>query len=200
MSWQIDMCDPQKTLDAADFFYVLTEVTNIVEEVMRRDSRFELDEEDRAFIMRRVQTMVQPGPGASEAMIVKESERKKNVEGSTPTPFQRFDHVVCRPDREHLWLAGVVREYVHAIDEDGPENHGQARRYVHVMIDAPDNRLLAVPEDECHLQRAAACDGLMCCRIPPPADPDRGTGLKRKRTHILTYLGRVLAVSPDPER
>ena len=45
-----------------------------------------------------------------------------------------------------------------------------------------------------HLQRDATCD-----RDPPPADSDRASGsvVKRKRNHVLTYLGKVVAVSSD---
>ena len=141
VSRQIDACDPQRTLDAADFYHVLTEVTNTVMGVMMRDSLTELDEQDRAFICRRVQTMVQPGPGASEAMVV-------------------------------------------TIESEG-----------HKGFDSLDSScLVAVPEDTFHLQRAANSDGLVCYRLPAPADSERATGVERKRSHVLTYLGRVIAV------
>ena len=54
--------------------------------------------------------------------------------------------------------------------------------------------LVAVPEDSFHLQRAANSDGLVCYRLPAPADSERATGVERKRSHVLTYLGRVIAV------
>ena len=70
VSWQIDACDPRKTLDASDFHFVLTEVTETVMRVMGEDGRTELDDEDRGFITRRVAALVQPAPGASEGPMV----------------------------------------------------------------------------------------------------------------------------------
>ena len=35
--------------------------------------------------------------------------------------------------------------------------------------------LVAVPEDGFHLQRAANSDGLVCYRLPAPADSERAT-------------------------
>tara|TARA_B110001452_G_scaffold210206_1_gene180578 strand:- start:265 stop:1101 length:837 start_codon:yes stop_codon:yes gene_type:complete len=70
VSWQIDACDPRRTLDASDFQFVLTEVTETVMRVMSEDGRTKLDDEDRGFITRRVAALVQPAPGASEGPMV----------------------------------------------------------------------------------------------------------------------------------
>ena len=67
---QVACADPDRTLSSDDFFFVLTSVTETVVRVMTRCSRSEMDEEDRAFIARRVRKMVHVGPGASLAMMV----------------------------------------------------------------------------------------------------------------------------------
>ena len=197
MSRQIDACDPRRTLPGADFHHVLTEVTNIVLGVMIGGARNTLDEEDRDFIRTRVRKMVRPGPGASEAMMVTEPDGQNGFE-QVSTPFQRFDQVVCRLDGERKWIGGVVRECEPpAVNEDSAlEDDGQSMpRYVHVVVDPPDNGLIAVLEHDCHLQRTAGCDGVVCRRIMASTDSsDRAMGLKRKVTHLLTYLGRVVAV------
>ena len=197
VSRQIDACDPRRTLPGADFHHVLTEVTNIVLGVMIGGARTALDEEDRDFIRTRVRTMVRPGPGASEAMMVTEPDGQSGSE-QVSTPFQRFDQVVCRLDGERKWFGGVVHECLPpAVNEDSAlEDDGQSMpRYVHVVVDPPDNGLIAVLEHDCHLQRTAGCDGVVCRRIMASTDSsDRAMGLKRKVTHLLTYLGRVVAV------
>ena len=113
------------------------------------------DGEDLAFIRRRVQELVQPGPGASEGMVVydyeeasRRCERQRAAAPSTER-FQRYDHVACRLDGG-TWASGVVHlhaklPFVHVklIDPDDMYNHG---------------RIIAVPEGACHLQRAAVCD------------------------------------------
>ena len=196
VSRQIDACDPGRTLPGADFHDVLAEVTNIVLGVMIGGARTALDEEDRDFIRTRVRTMVRPGPGASEAMVVTEPNHQIGCE-QVSTPFQRLDQVVCRLDGDRV--GGVVRECLPpAGNEANAEDDGQSKpqHLVHVVVNPPDNRLVVVLEEDCHLQRTAGCDGLVCRRIPAStgsSDPDRSMGLKRKVTHLLTYLGRVVA-------
>ena len=58
VSGQLDVFDPQRSLDASDFYHVLTDVTDTVMRVMGEEGRTELGNEDRAFITRRVQEMV----------------------------------------------------------------------------------------------------------------------------------------------
>ena len=70
VSFQIEACDPRRSLCGADFHHVLTEVSEKVLRVMVEGERAELDSKDRAFIARRVGMMVRPGPGAQEAMTV----------------------------------------------------------------------------------------------------------------------------------
>jgi hypothetical protein len=200
VSRQIDACDPARTLPGADFHHVLTEVTNIVLGVMIGGARTTLDEEDRDFIRARVRTMVRPGPGASEAMVVTEEPSRQSGSQQAPTLLQRLDQVVCRLDGERV--GGVVRECLPAVDEaSNAENDGQRsskpQHVVHVVVNPPDNRLIAVLKDDCHLQRTAGCDGLVCRRMRTTStdSSDRSVqGLKRKVTHLLTYLGRVVAV------
>jgi hypothetical protein len=200
VSRQIDACDPARTLPGADFHHVLTEVTNIVLGVMIGGARTTLDEEDRDFIRARVRTMVRPGPGASEAMVVTEEPSRQSGSQQAPTLLQRLDQVVCRLDGERV--GGVVRECLPAVDEaSNAENDGQRsskpQHVVHVVVNPPDNRLIVVLKDDCHLQRTAGCDGLVCRRMRTTStdSSDRSVqGLKRKVTHLLTYLGRVVAV------
>ena len=69
--------------------------------------------------------------------------------------------MVCRLQGHAEWVSGVV----HAVDETTAADQIHPRRaaIVHVMLDAPDglgtnggtNKLVAVPEDACHLQRSA---------------------------------------------
>ena len=108
VSRQIDACDPARTLPGADFHHVLTEVTNIVLGVMIGGARTTLDEEDRDFIRARVRTMVRPGPGASEAMVVTEEPSRQSGSQQAPTLLQRLDQVVCRLD-------GVIGELDEAL-------------------------------------------------------------------------------------
>ena len=73
-----------------------------------------------------------------------------------PMKFQLGDHVVCRIGCQRNFSSGVVQG---VIDEEGREEgagqgQGQMVRLVHVMTDRPNSRLVAVPEDDCHLQRA----------------------------------------------
>lgn len=157
MSGQIDACDPQRTLAADDFYHVLTEVSDRVMSVLVRDARAELDDEDRAFITQRVRWMVRPGPGASEAMVVADGRGKLAPEGAKPIEFDRGQRVVCRLGGKDKWAAGgVVQQHAAATDDDGG---GLTKPcYVHVMMDPPHCRLIAVPAADVHLQRAAACE------------------------------------------
>ena len=198
VSRQIDACDPGRTLPGADFHDVLAEVTNIVLGVMIGGARTALDEEDRDFIRARVRTMVRPGPGASEALMVAAEPNHQNGSEQVSIPLQRLDQVVCRLDGERV--GGVVREYLPpaiAVNEANAKDDGQSKpqHVVHVVVNPPDNRLIVVLEEDCHLQRTAGCDGLVCSRIPASTgSSDRSMGLRRKVTHCLTYLGRVVAV------
>ena len=165
VSQQMDACDPERTLDAADFHNVLTDVTETVMRVMNEGARTEFNDEDRNFISWRVKCLVRPGPGACEALTVPEFgmelQGKRRIEVAKPMRFQRLDRVVCRLGGNN-WESGVVQ---HAHDDahddaDDAENHGhqtEPRSSVHVMI---DSCLVVVPEDDCHLQRAAACNRL----------------------------------------
>ena len=153
VSEQIDAVDPQRTLSAADFHHVLTEVVEKVARVMSEDARTELDDEDHAFVHRRVRRMVHPAPGASDAMML--TECRRDFKGAKPMRLRRHDHVVCCFGGERKWVSGNV----HATSEDHAQMHGRTSiRYVHVMVDRPDMRLIAVPEDDCHMQRAATCN------------------------------------------
>ena len=126
--------------------------------VMGEAARGELGEEDRAFITRRVGELVQPGPGASEAMVVADDcQGRRGGEGAKQMRFQRFDRVVCRLGGQPTWASGTVQ--LHAVDVDADDNAEDHRTTghpcVHVMLNAPDSRLIAVPEDGCH-----PCNGL----------------------------------------
>ena len=165
---QIESWDSQRTLHADDFFCILTDLTETVTRVMNEEARQEFDDKDRAFITQSVRRLVHPGPGASEAMILT-SERSSTEQAAEPRlRLRRLDHVVLRLPGQRQWASGVV----HAIDESSADNEVQEKlQYVHVMLDEPDgmstNRLVAVPEDACHLQRSASsCAQLKCPRSP----------------------------------
>ena len=174
MSGQIEYADPENTLVADDFFYVLTDVTETVVRVMTDEGRAVMADDDRAFISRRVHALVHPGPGASEAMTVTHEYshlQRGGSEGAEQMRVQRLDHVVCRLAGslalEGRWASGVVHVAGPAGppivgDEDARREPGRAggatRAYVHVRMDGPNGRLVAVPEHACHLQRAAACN------------------------------------------
>ena len=155
VAWQMDARDPERTLAGATYFFVLTDVTEHVVRVMNQMGRTELADVDRAFIAWRVANLVRPGPGASEAMIVPESEGSHDSESAQqPKRFLPLDRVVCRIDGERTWASGIV----HAVNGyDAEQEPGSDRTCIHVMIDSPDSRLVAVHECDCHWQRAAKC-------------------------------------------
>ena len=157
---QIKLCDPEGTLQADDFFFVLTDVTDTVVRVMKEEQRTELDDTDLAYITQRVRSMVHPSPGASEAMMVThhapERLEDRNVsDGAKEHEIKQLDHVVCRLARRK-WASGVV----HSIDAGTADDDGAAMlARVHVTIDAPNGctrSLVTVPETACYLHRAAA--------------------------------------------
>ena len=55
---QVQECDPNQMLDVGDFQEVIEECSSKVLKVMDREKRSEMDEEDQAFIVRRVHKMV----------------------------------------------------------------------------------------------------------------------------------------------
>ena len=123
----------------------------------RSGPRYALDDEDRAYITRRVSKLVHPGPGASEAMMVTNRSYQRSEamqsEGAKQMLFQQLDRVVCRLEGERKWASGVVQR-----PEESASQEANAPPYVHVLVDPPICRLIAVPEEYCHLQRAAACN------------------------------------------
>ena len=70
VSAQMDARDPKRTLDASDFYHVLTDVSETVLRVMGEGGRIAFNAEDRAFIKWRVGSLMSPGPGASEAFVL----------------------------------------------------------------------------------------------------------------------------------
>ena len=146
---EIEAWDPQRTLSAADFHYVLDATADRVIRVMKEDARTDLDSEDLAYIARGVRRMVQPGPGATEGMVVIDDQRKhgRDVQAE-PVRFQPSDRVVCRLGRRS-WASGVVR--THAVNDE----NARFLSCVQIMTDSPDSRIVDVPENCCHLQRAA---------------------------------------------
>lgn len=163
---QIEFCDPRRTLCAEDFFDILTDLTETVTRVMVEEGRNEFDNRDRAFITQSVRRSVHPGPGASEAMVLVAPSRTgcSNTQNVEKMRFSRLDHVVCR--LQGHWASGVVHAMESAADSPAQEKP----QCIYVMLDGPNNsnskismaavnekndRLVAVPEDACHLQRAA---------------------------------------------
>ena len=171
ISREMELWDPRRSLQGADFYQVQGEITETVMRVMNQQRRDQLGDEERGYIWRKVRERVQPGPGATEEMILDEIERKDDP-GAKPMRCQQHDHVVCCRndiDGQRKWASGIV--HLNAINEDNAEAHGQTP-YIHVMIDElSSSRLVAVPERDCHLQRAATCnaDELSCDMSPPPA-------------------------------
>jgi hypothetical protein len=94
---EIQMNDPESMLRSGDFQDVLDEVSLKVLKVMNEDQREELDNDDSAFIARRVCKMVRT------ILDRYESERCK------PTRFLRTERVVCNVGGERRWASGSVQ-------------------------------------------------------------------------------------------
>ena len=139
----IQMSDPRQALRSGDFQEVLDTVTDKVLKVMAEDERSTLDDDDRAFIARRVRKMVWSHLEQYEA------------ERSKPTRFRRTERVVCRLGGERPWASGTVA----AVNEDDPSDPtGQTKLPYVVKIDSP-SRLVSVPKDDYDLCRAEVCFG-----------------------------------------
>ena len=140
----IQMNDQDQLLRSGDLQDVLDTVTTKVLKVMAEDERTTLDEEDRAFIARRVRKMV------SACLDDYEAERTK------PTRYYRGERVVCRLGGDRPWASGVVAS---VNEEDPADPTGQAKLPYVVKIDPPTSRLVSVPKDDYDLCRAECCFG-----------------------------------------
>ena len=153
---EMDHCDPHRTLDGSDYFNVLTDVSETVTRVMREQGRPELGEHDHGYIHWRGHELMRPGPGASEAIVVPQMQSTRGSQEAPPVRFEQLDRVVCRVDGRREWASGVV--HLHPVNDGSTESQGQPTMpCVHVMVDG--GRLIAVHENDCHLQRAANCSG-----------------------------------------
>ena len=152
----IDEVDPKKTLAASDYYFVVTEIEERVKREMREKARTKMNEDDKGYIVWRVNQMVQPAPGAScddgnfsrRFMLVEQAPKERSSEGARRVCFQRSDRVVCKCqlDGQRRWASGVMHGVIQAINSAD----------VSVMIDGPNSLLVTVPECDCHLQRTAA--------------------------------------------
>ena len=141
---EIQACDPQQALRSGDFQDVLDEVSDKIIKVMRKDERAEMDDEDRAFIGRRVRRMV------NSYLDQYMAERAK------PTRFKRTERVVCRMGGARPWASGSIA----AVNEDDPNDPtGQTKLPYVVKMDPPGARLISVPKDDYDTCRAEVCFG-----------------------------------------
>lgn len=133
--------DPQQKLTSSDYQDILEDIANKVHKVLCEESRMTLDEEDRAFIQRRVRQRVRR---CLDAYLAEQSKLR----------FERFERVMCNLGPE--WAAGNVQ----ALNEADPEDpSGRTRLPYVVKIDPPNGRLISVPKDaETHC-RAEVCFG-----------------------------------------
>ena len=158
---QLQVSDPNQELRAADFQDVLFTVSDKVVNVLSRESRSEMDEEDKAFIARRVRKMT------------REFFDQYMAERAKPTRFRRAERVVCNVGGQRKWASGIIA----AVNQDDPEGPtGPKLPYV-VKVDPPGARLISVPKDDHDICRAEVCFGqragalwftLFC--LPPKQD------------------------------
>ena len=134
VSEQIVACDPKRTLGASDFCHVFRDVADTVRRVMNEGVRTELDEEDRAYISRRVRAMIHPAPSASEAMMVR---------------------VVDDDDLKHEERGGERRHHAQR-PEDSSTSSSRAKPQMAMRRQPLDENV--VDEGGRHLQRAAMCN------------------------------------------
>ena len=161
MGAQQQVSDPNQELRAADFQDVLFTVSDKVVNVLSRESRSEMDEEDKAFIARRVRKMT------------REFFDQYMAERAKPTRFRRAERVVCNVGGQRKWASGIIA----AVNQDDPEGPtGPKLPYV-VKVDPPGARLISVPKDDHDICRAEVCFGqragalwftLFC--LPPKQD------------------------------
>lgn len=135
---KLEVCDPEHDLDSKDFHDVLVGVADRVFDCMDRESRSEMDDEDRKFIERRVRIMV----------------RKCKDEYLSRIRFRRFHRVLCKIGGDRQWASGTVQ----AVNESDPQDPRRKLPYV-VKIDPPNGRLVTVPNDISNLVRAEVCFG-----------------------------------------
>ena len=140
----IQLCDPRQELHPGDFQDVLDTVSKKVLKVMKEDQRDDLDDDDEAFIARRVRSMVKE--------CYDEYEKARNK----PTRFLRAERVVCNVGGDRRWASGSVQ----AVNENDPADPtGQSMLPYVVKLDAPGARLISVPKDDYEVCRSEVCFG-----------------------------------------
>lgn len=141
---ELQQCDQQQKLRSGDFHDVLVEVSDKVVRCMDKEARVELDNEDHAFIERKVREMVQG------------CFREYEAERDQPTRYKRSERVMCNVGGERKWASGSVQ----AINEDDPsDSTGRTKLPYVVKIDPPNSRLISVPRDDYEVCRAEVCFG-----------------------------------------
>lgn len=143
---QVQECDPNQMLDVGDFQEVIEECSSKVLKVMDREKRSEMDEEDQAFIVRRVHKMV------AACFEQYEAQRAK------PTRYHRAERVVCMIGGARRWASGLIA----SVNEDDPETNGRTKLPYVVKIDAKfgeKSRLVSVSKDNHNICRAEVCFG-----------------------------------------
>lgn len=106
--------------------------------LMSEEGRSDLNDEDRAFIKKRVRSLA--------LRYLPQPERR----------FAKLDRVVCNIGGSRPWAPGSVQ----ALNEEDPSDPtGQARLAYIVKIDPPDSRLVSVPKDTNDYCRAEICFG-----------------------------------------
>jgi hypothetical protein len=141
---ELGEADPMQKLRGSDFGDVLVMVKRRVLESLQDRSASELEDEDKAYISRRVGKMVKA--------ILEDYE----LERKTPRRFKQFERVVCNVGGERKWASGTIQ----AINEDDPgDPTGQTMLPYVVKIDPPNSRLVCVSRDEYDLVRSEVCFG-----------------------------------------
>jgi hypothetical protein len=143
VSARIAACDPRSILRAADFHDVLCDVTDRVARVMAEEAREAPDEEDLAYVERKVRK------------LVRRCLDRYDADAQAPSRFARAERVVCRVGGLRAWCAGVVA----SVGVEDPEEEGGARLPYVVKLDPPSRRLISVPRDDDDLCRAEVCFG-----------------------------------------
>ncbi len=132
------VCDPTNAVSEEGVKNIQLEMLDRVFAVISKEGRSELSANDRAFIKKRVRSL---------------------VFGALPGPKRRFaklDRVVCNIGGSRGWAAGSVQ----ALNEEDPSDPtGESRLAYVVKIDPPDSRLVSVPEDHNDYARAEVCFG-----------------------------------------
>ena len=127
---------------AADFHDILCTVTDKVLRVMQEDARAEPDDDDRAFIARRVPRMVRTYLTAY------------NAENAKPLRFNRHERVSCNLGGDSYWASGSIL----GVNVTDPEDlTGMTKLPYVVKLD--NKRVISVPRDDYDICRAELCFG-----------------------------------------